>query len=240
MFQFSLPKRARVASLLLTALVPVAGWAARPMNTDDANIVDHKSCQLETWVKKNQTSNEYWAIPGCNFGYDIEWSLGGQKQWNDADPNGHVGLFQVKKRWRPVEVGAWGISTTVGTLRNRWNDSTGEKHTDRYLNVPVTYAFERGALLHLNIGAVEHRDMGTTRRTYGVGGELPISERAYIIAETFGEKEQPSRFQVGFRIWLVPQRVQIDTTYGNNVYRTDSQTRWFTVGLRLLSPAFLP
>ena len=87
---------------------------------------------------------------------------------------------------------------------------------------------------------MNHADLGMVRRTYGLGAERPVSASTYLIAETFGEKDQPSRYQVGLRIWLIPQRVQLDTTYGNNVYRTDSQTRWFSIGLRLLSPPFLP
>ena len=226
--------------LLCAVSAPIASWSARPLNTDDANIVDPKSCQVETWFKKNHDSTEYWAVPGCNFGYDIEWSVGGQKQWNQSDPNGQVGLIQAKKRWKPLEPGSWGASTTVGLLRSRWGDGTSDQHLDRYLNVPISHAFENGSVVHLNLGLVNHTDLGTLRRTHGLGAEQPVSSSSYLIAETFGEKEQPSRYQVGFRVWLIPQRVQLDTTYGNNVYRTDSQTRWFSIGLRLLSPAFLP
>jgi hypothetical protein len=44
---------------------------------------------------------------------------------------------------------------------------------------------------------------------------------------------------VGLRVWVVPKHVQIDTTYGNQLGQPE-HLRWFTVGLRLLSPAFLP
>jgi hypothetical protein len=187
--------------LLSVFTVSMGAWAARPLNTDDANIVDEQSCQLETWFKKNHDSTEYWAVPGCNFGKDIEWSLGEQKQWNQQDPNGQVGHFQAKKRWKPVKAGTWGLSTTLGISRSRWGDGTADQHLDRYLNV----------------GMVNHADLGTVRRTYGLGAERPVSASTYLIAETFGEKDQPSRYQVGLRVWLIPKRVQLDTTYGNNV-----------------------
>ena len=214
--------------------------AARPMNTDDANIVDEKACQLETWVKQNKTSHEYWAIPGCNFGYNTEWSLGTQRQWNEADPNGHVHIFQVKKRWLPVEPGRLGVSTTLGTGRNTWTDGTEASHSDRYLNIPVTYAAHAGWLAHLNVGGVQHRDLGLANRTFGLGAELPLSDRTFVLAEKFGEQGLPTKYQVGLRIWLIPQRLQLDTTYGNNLAGADSNSRWFTIGLRLLSKPFLP
>jgi hypothetical protein len=37
--------------------------AARPMLTDDARIVDPKSCQLESWVRDSKHVTEYWALP---------------------------------------------------------------------------------------------------------------------------------------------------------------------------------
>jgi hypothetical protein len=38
---------------------------------------------------------------------------------------------------------------------------------------------------------------------------------------------------------VLPNRVQVDTTYGNR-FANDSEERWFTIGLRLLSPPMLP
>jgi hypothetical protein len=63
--------------------IPTA-HAARPMITDDARIVDTKSCQIESWVKKSHDSTEYWALPACNFTGNLELTFGGA--WsNDAE-----------------------------------------------------------------------------------------------------------------------------------------------------------
>jgi len=61
----------------------------------------------------------------------------------------------------------------------------------------------------------------------------------FLIAETFGANRGRPSFQGGFRFWVVQDRVQVDTTYGN-VLGGGTGARFFTVGLRLLSPAFLP
>ena len=63
--------------LALTALLSLNAHAARPMITDDARIVDAKACQVESWVKGNKSSTEYWAIPACNFTGNLEVSIGG-------------------------------------------------------------------------------------------------------------------------------------------------------------------
>ena len=213
--------------------------AARPMNTDDANIVDHKSCQLESWVKTTHTSLERWAIPGCNFGGEVEWSVGGNAQIENNVGHTQFWLGQAKKRWVPVGEDTIGISTTLGVMSTRpaWGDLQVDK--DYYLNVPVTVPFGQDRFVHLNAGWVHHQTFGVSRPTWGVGGELPLTARVIAIAETYGEANYGTRYQVGLRVWVVPKHVQIDTTYGNQVGQPE-HLRWFTVGVRLLSPAFLP
>ncbi len=213
--------------------------AARPMSTDDANIVDDKSCQLESWVKTTHTSLERWAIPGCNLGGEVEWSVGGNAQTEDVVGKTQYWLGQAKKRWVPVGESTVGVSTTVGvmTLRPAVDGRPDDK--DYYLNVPVTVPLGQDRFLHFNAGWVRHQALGVSRATWGVGGELPLTARLIAIAETYGEATTGTRYQLGLRMWVIPQRVQIDTTYGNQFGQSERE-RWLTVGVRLLSPAFLP
>ena len=215
-------------------------YAARPMSTDDANIVDEKSCQLEAWGKTTRTSLERWAIPGCNLGGELEWSVGGNAQTEHALGKTQFWVAQAKKRWVPVGESSVGISTTLGTMVTR--PAFGDKAQDKdyYLNIPVTVPLGHDRFVHINAGWVKHQNLDVSRATWGVGGELPLSAKVIAIAETFGEQDTGRpRYQVGLRMWVVPQRVQIDTTYGNQLGQPE-HLRWFTVGVRLLSPAFLP
>jgi hypothetical protein len=50
-------KRVTLAFLLLFIATPV--FAARPMMTDDARIVENKACQLETWYKDTKEVREF-------------------------------------------------------------------------------------------------------------------------------------------------------------------------------------
>jgi hypothetical protein len=232
-----------VRQALLTLGLALLGMgyvhAARPMNTDDANIVDEKSCQLESWVKATHTSVERWAIPGCNLGGEVEWSVGGNAQTDDGLGKTQFWVAQAKKRWVPVGENTVGISTTLGAMATRPAFGNKSEDKDYYFNVPVTVPLGQDRAVHLNAGWVNHQTLGVTRPTWGVGGELPLSARIIVIAETYGEATMGTRYQVGLRMWVVPQRVQIDTTYGNQVGQPE-HLRWFTVGVRLLSPAFLP
>ena len=239
-----IPPFVHARHLLLAFSLAVAclgnAHAARPMSTDDANIVDEKSCQLESWVKSTHTSLERWAMPGCNFGHELEWTLGGNSQAEDGVGKTKFWVGQVKKRWVPLGENSVGIATTVGTMSIRPAAADQPNDKDYYLNVPVTVPFGNDRFVHLNAGWVKHHGLGVSRATWGVGGELPLTPTLIAIAETFGEQDTGrARYQVGLRVWVVPKHVQIDTTYGNQLGQPE-HLRWFTVGVRLLSPAFLP
>jgi hypothetical protein len=68
-----------VAAVLTIGFFGPQAQAARPMVTDDACIVDAKACQLESRVKSNHGSAEYWAQPACNFTGNLEVTLGGAR-----------------------------------------------------------------------------------------------------------------------------------------------------------------
>jgi hypothetical protein len=240
LISFSVQLRRTLVALGFAALCVGQAHAARPMNTDDANIVDEKSCQLEAWAKTTRTSLERWAMPGCNLGGELEWTVGGNAQTEDVIGKTQFWVGQVKKRWVPVGENSVGISTTVGSMATRPATADRPNDKDYYLNVPVTVPLGHERFVHLNAGWVQHQSLGVSRATWGVGGELPLSPSVIAIAETYGEQNTGrARYQVGLRVWAVPQRVQIDTTYGNQLGEPE-HLRWFTVGLRLLSPAFLP
>ena len=57
--------------------------------------------------------------------------------------------------------------------------------------------------------------------------------------EIYGDDRSGAFHHLGLRWWVVPNRVQIDTTYGDR-FGSQNGERWFSVGLRLLSPAFIP
>ena len=57
-------------------------------------------------------------------------------------------------------------------------------------------------------------------------------DRLFGIVKTYGERgEKPTR-HLGLRVWVVPNRIQIDSTLG--FQRSDPERRFQTVGLRLL------
>jgi len=219
-----------------------AAHAARPMVTDDANIVDPQSCQLESWVKTSQVSLERWAVPGCNFAWDTEISVGGNAQNAKVEGDSQFWLFQAKKRWKRLEPNSWGLSTTLGRVSERPGRSqqlsseslAPSSAQDTYLNVPITWALASDRFVHLNLGWIHHERLRVSHPTWGLGGEYGLTPRTFAIGEVFGESGAQSKTQMGLRYWVSPQKLQLDTTYGQPV-RGGKEERWISIGLRWLS-----
>ena len=233
----ALPKAFLVATLLLIA---AHAQAARPLITDDARVVDAKSCQVESWVRRDHSHTEVWALPGCNFGGDLELTLGGQARDDGDSPRQLV--VQAKKLLKPLETNGWGAAITLGHVRHSGING-GKVLRDFYVNAPLSKSLlDDKLVVHANIGWLRDGETSKDRTTWGVGTETQLNSRVYMVAEAFGQLSRESQYQVGLRFWVIPDRVQVDTTYGNSFGRAGrgNQARWFSIGLRLLSPAFLP
>jgi hypothetical protein len=211
------------------------------MITDDARVVDPKSCQVETWSRWNRDSTELWALPACNPTGDFELTFGGarvRERGGDYAFTDH--LAQVKTIFRPLEPDNWGVGLAVGTVRHPRRETARGWPGDAYFYVPVSIALNGDQwVVHLNGGAVHRRDDGRAMATWGFGHEIRLTPSVYLIPEIFRAERGRPFYQVGVRYWVVKNRVQVDATYGNRAV-SDTGERWFSIGLRLLSPPMLP
>ena len=93
--------------------------------------------------------------------------------------------------------------------------NTGSNSWDAYAYAPTSFPSPTtGSWSTPTWGAVRGGG-GHLHATWGSVSEIQVSNRAWVIGETFGRSQERSWFQVGLRYWIVPERVQIDTTYGN-------------------------
>ncbi len=231
----------RALPILAMLAAPGLVLAARPMLTDDARIVDPQSCQVESCVRANHEGPaQAWAVPGCNPPGNPELSVGGSAGRADGERRLSNSLVQAKTMLKPLRTNGWGLALTLGRSLQRGLEPGSSDAPSHYLNVPLSFSLRDDALvLHLNGGLREDRLRRQTFATWGLGSELQLRDRLQLITELYGESRSRPFLHGGLRYWVVPERVQIDTTYGTEA-RSGTQQRWFSVGLRLLSPAFLP
>jgi hypothetical protein len=209
------------------------------MITDDARITDAGACQLEAWQKTLRDSREYWAFPACNPTGNLEITLGA----NDL-PYGNGGraidyVLQGKTLFRELETNgyAWGLA--AGVVAHADPMPGQGRMSAAYFYLPFSASFRDDLfIVHLNLGAQDNRDRDVKPVTYGAGTEINFTRRFALIAESYGDDRGTPYYQAGVRIWVVPGRFQIDATQGAR-FGDSKESRWWTVGVRLISPPFL-
>jgi hypothetical protein len=231
----------RVACLATLLAAAHAAHAARPLITDDARVVDPQACQLETWTKRGYQDGirEFWALPACNPTGNLELTVGGNRSDYDDTSSSTSLVMQGKTLFRRLEGDDWAVGLVVGGTKASPSSRGGPSLL--YTYVPLTIArFDSRLILHFNAGANHNYENGRSAANWGAAAEIAVwGERAYFIGEIYDDSLKRHEYQVGLRIWLVPNRVQVDTTYGGQ-FGVPNAGHFYTVGLRLLSPPFLP
>ena len=209
--------------------------AARPLITDDARIVDPGACQVESWVRSNRNSTEGWALPGCNPSGNLELTLGGGRLHDGTGTRTTSLVLQGKTLFRPLEANGWGWGAALGVASD---PRTGARDVYGYL--PVSWSLRNDhSFLHANLGVKQEGLVKLRQITWGLGLEQPVADHFGLIGEAFSQDKGRPFLQFGLRYWVLRDRVQLDATAGNRMGSATNE-RWFSIGLRLLTPPFLP
>ena len=228
------PRHPAILGLLLWLAGPA--FAARPFNTDDARIVDASGCQIETFVKMQSKfgERENWFLPGCNPGGNLELTFGGLNSRNDAEGRASTLIAQGKTLLRRLQPNDFGVALTLGAARQRPFDAETASPWNPFLNLISSVSLQNDVVvIHANAGALNDRNAGVVRPTWGLGSEILVAPRLYAIIETYGQKGEKASQQIGLRYWIVPDRLQVDGTLGSQ--RSGPPLRdWMSLGLRIL------
>lgn len=221
----------------LCLFLALPAWAARPFVTDDARLTTAGSCQLETWTRQYHESSEYWALPACNPGGNLEVTFGAARaSYSETGVHTTDQLLQLKTLFKPLERNGWGAGLAVGYIRHAKDQPPGPNQMGAtYAYVPLSISLQDDrVIVHTNVGWLNDKASGKDRYTWGLGTEYyPRSPRLALVAETYGDGGNPGRpyWQTGLRYSIVPNLLQIDTTYGSQ-YTQGTVGRWISVGLR--------
>jgi hypothetical protein len=226
----------------LVGTAPVAARAARPMITDDARLVEPKRCQVETWVRANRARpDELWAVPSCNPTGNLELAVGGALSREAGALSTGTRLAQAKTLLRPLRPDDVGWGLVIGVAKDPGITPEGNLIDNVYAYLPASWSIHADAVvMHANLGALHDRHASRNRGTWGLGTEIALGGRLQLIAETFGEGGATPFGHAGLRWWLLPDRLQVDTTYGTRLAAGGRGERWFSVGLRWVSAPWLP
>jgi hypothetical protein len=223
---------------LALALAPGAARSAAPFVTDDARVFDARACQVESYVRRNDDSTEYWLLPACNFTGNVELSFGGARTSDAGGTRTTDLVLQAKTAFWALQANGWSLGLVAGNVRHPGAHSGAIG--DLYAYVPASFSFRDDAmLLHANLGWLHEKETGKHRMTWALASENQLGRAAWLIAEVFGQNQGRPFYQGGVRFSIVPNHLQLDSTFGNR-FGSGRGERWFAIGLRFLSVPFLP
>lgn len=228
-----LSRKPRPAVLLALLTIAQSAFAGRPLVTDDARLLDARTCQLETFHRHTTAGHDNGAVPGCNPFGNLELSAGVTRT-SSAEPATTLTL-QAKTLLRPLEADGWGAGLVVGTI-DPLSPRGSRRLVSWYGTLPLSWSLANDRyLFHLN-GGIEHDRLAQeTRATWGLANETNLGSRVTLLAETFGRSGEKPYWQAGGRLGIVPDLVQVDFTVGRQ-FGGGSDTRWWNIGLRLQTP----
>jgi hypothetical protein len=219
-------------ALLGLLLAPTLTWAARPFMTDDARLTTAGSCQLESWTRRYADRSEFWALPACNPTGNLEITAGGSSLRGADHAQSTDAVVQIKTLFKSMPANGWGGGVALGYLRHQPSAPSGLDQGQTYLYVPVSVSFAEGRwVTHTNVGWSRDRASGQDQLTWGMGLEMQLHQRWLWIGETFGNDRQKPFWQTGLRYQVVPDKFQIDATWGAPQGLRSSQN-WLSFGLR--------
>lgn len=219
-----------IIKFIIAICIPVQIFAARPLVTDDARITAPGSCQLESWSRFEHNAYELWALPACNPSKNFEITVG-RGDHHDSDGISKDYIAQFKTLFKEYDETNFGYGLVAGI--NHLDNIPQEKNQENYYAyVPLSIAVPKDITLHINLGGNYEINTHQTLGNYGIGTEIPLTEKVIIVAENYGDSNRNTYIHGGLRFWLIPNKLQIDMTTGKNLKITDEY--WMSIGIRIL------
>ena len=223
----------RPAALLLASLLPAAALAGRPLQTEDAGVLERGACEVEGAAARVTLAGAHAdgrsLQLGCGIGLNTQLALAATQaraagvRANGQALGGKTGLWQGEGSDNAAALtlaygAAWEESQRIGSF------------------VRAVYSRPLGAgTLHANLG-VERDDVARDNATvwalaYEHEGFDAGGVRLQPMAELFGAKGESAWWNLGLRATLLPEKFFVDASWGRQT--GDGRLRLVTLGFKI-------
>ena len=150
-------------------------------------------------------------------------------------------VAQVKTLFKALTPDDFGTGFVIGIGRDPGVGGRRVASHTLYAYVPVTISLMHGRiLLYENTGWLYDTRASDQRHalTWAIRGDLALTRRIAAIGERFGATVGDTEFQAGIRGAIVPDRIQLDLSYGGTWADSGGGAGW-TLGVTLISKRIL-
>lgn len=221
------------ATLCLLTSLPVQ--AGRPLQAEDAGILEHRQCEVEgAWASLREPAlpraTERGLQLACGIGWNSQLALAYSRAsvaGIGADGlrlGGKTELFRTAGQDPTAVTLAWGISSAK-------LPGSGWEHAATDLNAVASTPL--GAYtLHLNLGHERDAQARTGTTTWAVALEHEAIAGFAPMGEFFGDDRGASWWNLGLRWIAVPEKAFLDLSYGRQI--TGGRPTLLTAGFKLV------
>lgn len=230
------------AACTATAFLTSQAQAGRPLQTEDAGVLERFDCELEGANQRlrlaSASSQEAGLTVNCGLGLNSQVGLSisrlrvNSNSGNNSNSSTGAGLGGKTSLWKgtgedaPALTLAWGLGYE--------HEPSHWRHQERFATLVSSIKAGPGTV-HLNLGHVRSR--AENRRLTGWNlayehanfdlGPLKLAP----MAEMYGNDRGNARWNLALRATLVPDRAYLDVSWGRQL-QTD-KARLLTAGFKL-------
>lgn len=226
----------RLAAALCALTLSLPALAGRPLQTEDAGVLDRGACELEGAQLRlrvlGETGTENGLTANCGIGWNsqvglgLAWARAGGERSRSGGIGGKTGLWAGQGEGAPALTLAWGIGAD--------RDSGHWRRSDHFATLVASVGAGPGSL-HLNLGHVREREPRRAITTWNLAWEHeghPIGGLTLApMAEVFGDDRGDRWWNLAARLTLVPERVFVDVSWGRQT--NADKARLVTAGFKL-------
>ena len=224
-------------ALLWACGMPLAHAEDAPyLRLDTALVEGDDENQFEFATRYSNSNDDNSTQASLGYSFNPLLSVEAQLGWtNYSNGTGGETEAQVSARYVLVDHNRddWGLAL-IGS--NQWQ-KTGENSMQDEgpaINLAFTKPFgEKSGNLHLNLGASRKNSTADTCATWGLGVDVPVTQRLMLFAEFSGRDTTDQVTHGGIRWWLKYGKIALDTSISNTRTLGDegTATQRFHIGL---------
>ena len=224
-----------LSAALLACTTPLLCQAGRPLQTEDAGILEAKTCEVEgvsarTRVASASSVRDSALQLGCGVGFNSQVALAASHSSDGTDRERSLHLGGKTQVW---SVGgddgialtlAWGVA---GARAAAGGWKTAGMEARAVVSVPA------GPLTwHLNLGHERDTRARSSSTIWGLALEHEGFGALAPMAELFGNDREASWWNLGLRYTIAKDKTYLDMSYGRQMRSGTSSL--LTVGFKLV------
>jgi len=226
------PRLLAIAAPCIALASPV--HAGRPLQTDDAAVLERSTCELEGFAShlwdagadERPTSLQL----GCGVGGATQLALALRRGRSDGERSSGTELNGKTRLWQGADEAP--TLTVAYTLSSLASPGPHAHRSGGALKLVLSQPLPAALTLHANAGHVRDARSGLSSTAWAVALEAAAIAGVAPMAEVFGDDRQPAWCNLGVRVGAVRERVYIDASYGRQL--SSAATRWLTLGFKVV------